>query len=277
MAASAVAAATLGACQKPGASQKASASLSGPIAAPTPTTTLPPTTTVPPTTTLPPTTTSLPRPTTTTLPRPTTTTIPGPVYPHYGSSGPDVLLLQQQLTSLGYWLGTPNGTFGLTTEEAVWALQKVAGLPRTGTWTPATAAAVGTAAKPTPQSPPGSGHVIEVNLTLDILMIVDNGQVTDTLNVSTGGHYVYYEHGQRAVAITPTGHFTTYREVNGTDVSPLGTLWRPKFFVGGYAIHGDSYVPATPVSHGCVRVTDAAIDWIWANNLDPLGTSVWVY
>ena len=54
-------------------------------------------------------------------------------------------------------------------------------------------------------------------------------------------------------------------------------LWRPKFFVGGIAIHGDSYVPAHPVSHGCVRVTNQAIDWIWATGSDPIGTPVWVY
>jgi hypothetical protein len=26
------------------------------------------------------------------------------------------------------------------------------------------------------------------------------------------------------------------------------------FFYSGYAIHGDSYVPIQPVSHGCVRI-----------------------
>ncbi|HVA73292.1 MAG TPA: L,D-transpeptidase [Acidimicrobiales bacterium] len=60
-------------------------------------------------------------------------------------------------------------------------------------------------------------------------------------------------------------------------VSALGELWRPKFFNSGFAIHGDSYVPPVPVSHGCVRVGNEAIDWIWAQNLAPLGTAVWVY
>jgi lipoprotein-anchoring transpeptidase ErfK/SrfK len=31
------------------------------------------------------------------------------------------------------------------------------------------------------------------------------------------------------------------------------------------------------VSHGCSRVSDEAINWIWANNLLPIGTDVWVY
>jgi lipoprotein-anchoring transpeptidase ErfK/SrfK len=79
------------------------------------------------------------------------------------------------------------------------------------------------------------------------------------------------------VANTPSGVFHTYRAIDGVDVDSLGTLWRPRFFTGGYAIHGDSSVPPYPVSHGCVRVSNEAIDWIWANNIDPLGTEVWVY
>ena len=36
-----------------------------------------------------------------------------------GSTGPAVLALQQRLSSLGYWLGTPDGAFGDSTEQAV--------------------------------------------------------------------------------------------------------------------------------------------------------------
>jgi lipoprotein-anchoring transpeptidase ErfK/SrfK len=42
-------------------------------------------------------------------------------------------------------------------------------------------------------------------------------------------------------------------------------------------VHGDSDVPPYPVSHGCARVSNEAIDWIWSNNLAPIGTEVWVY
>ena len=65
--------------------------------------------------------------------------------------------------------------------------------------------------------------------------------------------------------------------VTGTVTDSLGTLYRPRFFVDGYAIHGDDSVPPYPVSHGCVRVSNEAINWIWANNIDPIGTTVWVY
>ena len=122
-----------------------------------------------------------------------------------------------------------------------------------------------------------AGHMIEVDLTRQLLLIVTDGRVDAVLNTSTGGGYVYYDQGSRQVAITPTGHFATYSEVDGTRISSLGVLWRPKFFVGGIAIHGDSSVPAQPVSHGCVRVSNGAIDWIWASGSDPIGTPVWVY
>jgi peptidoglycan hydrolase-like protein with peptidoglycan-binding domain len=270
----AVAVTGLAACSRTSAESVAPINAGDTAAFPT-TTTVPPTTTTLAPITVPKTTTTRPAPAVTAPPPPTTTTTLDPSILQVGESGPAVMALQQALTSLGYWVGTPNAQFGSLTQQAIWALQKVAGIPASGKVDAATAAALASGTKPHPQST--SGYVIEVNLTLDVLMVVNNGQVQWTLNTSTGGHYVYYENGVRAVAVTPTGQFATYREVDGTDVSPLGTLWRPKFFVGGYAIHGDSYVPATPVSHGCVRVTDAAIDWIWANNIDPEGTEVLIY
>lgn len=174
--------------------------------------------------------------------------------------------------ALGYWLGTPNGTFGDATEQAVYALQKAAGIRRDGLVGPQTLAALGAGVVPHPRPMPG--WVIEVDLADDLLMFVTNGTLRWTLNTSTGGGYVYTG---GALAITPTGVFSIVREVNGMVTDNLGQLWRPKFFDGGFAIHGDSYVPPFPVSHGCVRVSDEAIDWIWTDGLAPIGTTVWVF
>ena len=215
-------------------------------------------------------------PTTTTAPTTTTTTTnPASSYLSEGSSGPAVLALQQRLSSLGYWLGTPDGTFGEATEQAVYALQKAAGIERDGIVGPVTEAALTKGVVPTPQST--SGYVVEVDLHDDLLMVVDNGQLKYTLNTSTGGGYWYTDDGVTALAETPTGHFSIIRQVDGMVVDSLGQLWMPKFFYEGFAIHGDSYVPAEPVSHGCVRVSDEAIEWIWADDVIPIGTSVWIY
>jgi peptidoglycan hydrolase-like protein with peptidoglycan-binding domain len=229
-------------------------------------------TTVPPTTAPPSTTT------TTTPPPPTTTTTTPPnpsTFLSVGSTGPRVLALQQRLTALGYWVGTPNGTFGDSTQQAVYAIQKAAGIERDGIVGPETESALKKGVQPRPR--PSTGYVIQVDLADDLVMFVKNGKLEYVLNTSTGGGYTYDTGSGTAIAETPTGVFHTYREVDGLVTDNLGQLWRPKFFTGGFAIHGDSYVPPTPVSHGCVRVSNEAIDWIWSAGLDPIGTEVWVY
>ena len=199
---------------------------------------------------------------------------PGPA-PQTGSRGPAVLQLQERLTALGYWLGPPDGTFGDSTQQAVFAYQKAAGLTRDGVVGPKTAAALAAGVVPSPRST--SGYVIEIDLADDLMLFVSNGKVEHVLNTSTGGGYVYTSDGVTAVADTPVGVFSIVRQVDGMVTDSLGQLWRPKFFYSGFAIHGDGYVPPFPVSHGCARVSNEAIDWIWADNLAPIGTEVWVY
>ncbi|MDH4147758.1 MAG: L,D-transpeptidase, partial [Acidimicrobiia bacterium] len=50
---------------------------------------------------------------------------------------------------------------------------------------------------------------------------------------------------------------------DGPEVAPLGTLYRPLYFTGGWALHGSLDVPAYPASHGCVRLSYADTDWLW--------------
>jgi peptidoglycan hydrolase-like protein with peptidoglycan-binding domain len=222
------------------------------------------TTTTAPTTT----TTEAPTTTSTTVPETTTTTAPPPPPApdtlHPGDEGEAVLALQQRLDSLGYWLGTPDGHYGGVTQQAVMAFQKVAGLSRDGIAGPATLAALETATRPAPR---GSGSGIEIDLTRQVLQIVADGQVTWTINTSTG----------RSGWRTRVGDFRIYNEIDGMRHAPLGDLWRPKYFDGGIAVHGSTSIPGTPASHGCARVSNAAIDLLWASGLAPLGTAVSVY
>ena len=64
---------------------------------------------------------------------------------------------------------------------------------------------------------------------------------------------------------------------DGWWVGDLGQIYRPKYFIGGVAIHGSLSVPAYPASHGCVRVSVAAMDMIWEQEILPRGTTVVVY
>ena len=227
-----------------------------------------------------PTSTSTAPPTTTTsVPPPTTTTalvvapVPAPVTPvpgkalAVGQKGPDVQQLQQRLTEMGYWLPGVDGSYSAATQHAVTAFQKANGLPRSGKADAATLAAMATAPRPTPAKPPVAGRTIEVDLQRQILMVINNGQVENVLDVSSG----------KPSTPTPPGDYTIQRQIDGMRVSDLGELWRPKYFTGGYALHGSPSVPTNAASHGCVRLTNAEIDWLWSSGVAPVGTPLSVY
>jgi peptidoglycan hydrolase-like protein with peptidoglycan-binding domain len=229
---------------------------------PTTTTTEATTTTTAPTTTIPPTTTTLP---------------PDPASDgklELGESGDAVAALQQRLVELGYWLGEADGTYGQLTRQAVMAFQKVEGLGRDGVAGPITQERLAVAARPTPRG----GGGLEIDLSRQVLFIVDGGQVTWAINTSTGNGEAYTSSsGGQARAVTPPGQFTVQREIDGLREAPLGTLYRPKYFNGGIAVHGSGSIPANPASHGCARVTNSAMDMLWASGAAAIGTPVWVY
>lgn len=190
-------------------------------------------------------------------------------------SGPVVLRAQQRLSALGYWLGTPDGEYGYLTGQAVMALQKAAGLGRDGILGPRTKAALERGARPTPRT--GSGSAVEVDKERQIVMVVLAGRLRYVFNTSTGSGQQYTSDGHTYVATTPEGRFSVQRQIDGLRVSRLGELWRPKYFTGGYALHGSPSVPGYPASHGCVRLSNGAIDYIWSAGLAPIGRTVWVY
>ena len=186
--------------------------------------------------------------------------------------------MQRRMAELGFWLGQPDGTFGDLTTQAVYAVQKAAGLERDGIAGPATrkmlADGVGAQARV-------GGDGIEIDLARQLLLVVRGGAVTTILNTSTGSNVPYAEvfEGKtyRGDAQTPPGNFNVFRQVSGEDKGPLGTLWSSKYFNGGIAVHGAPFVPPYPASHGCARVSMGAIAMIWADNLMPIGTQVSVY
>jgi Putative peptidoglycan binding domain/L,D-transpeptidase catalytic domain len=194
----------------------------------------------------------------------------------FGASGPAVAYLQTQLLNLGFWLPGPSGFYGSDTAHAVTAFQKLFGLARSGVVDAATQAAFRSARRATPRSP--SGYVIEIDKARQVLIVANNGAGQWVFDTSTGSDQTFYVDGVRKTAHTPEGYFTILRQVNGIAVGELGALYRPKYFTWwGVAVHGYSSVPPYPASHGCVRVTNAAIDFMWATNVLPLGATVWVY
>ena len=187
--------------------------------------------------------------------------------------GPPYAPLQDQLSALGYWLGKPDGHFGDLTQQAVYALQKAAGLPRDGVVGAKTRAALAAGKRPTITTT-GSGHRIEINKKTQLLLIIDGSKITTILNTSTGSGRTFVEKGNTEVAVTPSGSFHIQRVIDGNRIGPLGALWRPRYFNGGIAIHGIASVPPYPASHGCARLSFGAINWIWSTNQAPIGMSV---
>jgi lipoprotein-anchoring transpeptidase ErfK/SrfK len=175
-----------------------------------------------------------------------------------------VVALQQRLEELGYWTGERNGAFGEGTRHAVVAFQKVQRLARDGVVGPATAAALAAAGRAPAAS--SSGHVIEVDLSNQVLIVADGGRTTWVFDASTGA----------VAGTTPTGWWNVFLEINDYEHGDLGVLYRPRYFAPRVAVHGYPDVPATPASHGCVRVTNTTMDFIWAAGLMPMGSSVWV-
>ena len=193
-----------------------------------------------------------------------------------GNTGAAVKDVQTRLLRLGFWMPGANGVFDSNMQQAVWAFQKANRIPRTGVVDAATQKAFRTASRPRPRST--TGYRYEIDKTRQIAMIASNGYAKWTLNTSTGSDHGYDLDGVHYTAHTPEGQFTVIRQVNGPDKSPLGSLYRPKYFTwSGIAVHGYTSVPPYPASHGCTRVSNAAMDWIWATNVLPIGTSVWVY
>ncbi len=177
-----------------------------------------------------------------------------------GDEGPAVRALERRLVELRYHLPGVDGRFGVPTADAVMAFTKVQGMRRRGTVDAAVWRALADPRRPRPRLDDPGRHV-EVDQTRQVLFLVEDGEVTAILHVSTG-----------AGGATRDGAFRVYRKLAG--YSP-NRLYYPSYFDGLRAIHGWPEVPPYPASHGCVRVPMWSATWI--HGLVPLGTRVVIY
>jgi N-acetylmuramoyl-L-alanine amidase len=261
VAAGLVATLILAACEGAGASRAVS---TGPTAAPA---------TTAPTTA--PTTTPTTAPPVTTKPKPAKPKQPAePAKLRSGSEGQAVKLLQRRLAELGYQVHESDGRFGPETHHAVVAFQKVNRLDRDGVVGPITRKALERPRVPKPRSGRAGFHV-EADLTLQVVYLVADGRIREILDASSASGQTYTVRGDVRVSVTPLGDFKIQRKINAWRRSELGLLYRPAYFTGGYALHGAPSVPPFPASHGCIRITTAAMDRLFDRL--PVGTSMLVY
>ena len=183
----------------------------------------------------------------------------------YGHQGSIVSLLLDRLRELGYAAPSPRTVFDSDAQQAVYAFQKAQGLERTGAADAAFWRRLAKPAEVEPRYRSPASH-IEIDKQRQILIVVRNGRAALVSPVSTAGIAGYY---------TPVGRFAIGRKVPGYDPSPLGVLYKPMYFYGGYAIHGNPSVPPYPASHGCVRVPNFVADRLYVS--EPYGEAVFVY
>ena len=201
---------------------------------------------------------------------PTASASPSPERPRFAY---DVTAAQRVLTDGGYYVGPLDGRPGPVLRSAVMAFQKVNGLGADGTVGPATLKALAAPKRPVLKGSSPANRV-EVDLTRQVLYVVEGGAISRIMPVSSGNGATYEQKdGGTARALTPVGHYTIQRRIVGERRADLGILYDPQYFYGGWAIHGSNSVPAGPASHGCVRVTRPDAKYL----LDALRNGMAVY
>ena len=197
-----------------------------------------------------------------------------------GATGAAVVDVQNRLMAHGLLAArASNGVFDDNMQQAVYAFQKANGLPRTGVVDTATQADV-PHREPAARRARRRATMIEIDKTRQILMVVQNGvRVRYTFNASTGSDHPYIldgvgysrAHARRRVLGHPPGRRSRPRPARHAVAAEVLHL------VGHRGARLHESVPPYPASHGCTRVSNDAINWIWANNIMPIGTTVWVY
>lgn len=147
----------------------------------------------------------------------------------------------------------------------MYAFEKVQGLPRTRIADAALWRRLADPRSPIPRDARPAEH-LEIDKGHQVLYVVRRARVALIVPVSTAG---------LPGKFTPVGRFAIDRKVDGFDPSPLGTLYDPMYFTGGYAIHGNPSVPPYPASHGCVRVPMWIAPRLYATS--PYGETVQLY
>jgi L,D-transpeptidase catalytic domain len=180
---------------------------------------------------------------------------------HRGSGGPAVSLLNKLLRREGYY--APHGShFRNATGLAVLAYRKVHGMARTMSAPPTVLKTLADGRGSFKPKYPGQGRHVEVDLSHQVMALVDKGKARYTFHISSGK------------PSTPTirGHFHFYRKDPGYNSEGM---YYSVYFIRGYATHGYTPVPTFPASHGCVRNPIPFSRFIY--NWIHLGESIFVY
>lgn len=159
----------------------------------------------------------------------------------YGQRGLHVQFLQRRLRELRYVVRL-SGVIDGSTQRAVMAYRKVAGLPRNFSASRVVFERLARGRGRFVPKFPRHGKHVEADLSRQVLALIDRkGKVFRILHTASG------------TSATPTvrGSFRVYSKTPG--VNSLGMV-HSVYFHRGYAIHGYRSVPPSPASHGCLRI-----------------------
>lgn len=175
-------------------------------------------------------------------------------------SGREALLFNRLLADAGYHMGDVSDRFDESTALAVLAMRKVNDLPRTEEYDPSlfTMLLRGRGAfEPVHDQ---DGRYVEVDLSRQVMALIEDGKPTDVFHVSTGAFG------------TPTGTYSFYEKSPGYNQKGM---YYSVYYSGNYATHGYYTVPTYPASHGCVRNPEAYSVFIY--DRIQLGDPIFIY
>ena len=170
---------------------------------------------------------------------------------------PPVREAQQLLADLGYPVGPVDGIDGPQTQRALCAWRRLEG--REASRRPLQPGEV-EALRATDGLPAArtAGRGVTVDNTCQVLYLRVDGRWQDVHRASTGTD-----------GLPRAGSYTISRKRPGWHTSslypaPEPNMYNSMYFHGAVAIHGSHHVPPRPASAGCVRVTPAAADQLFA-------------
>jgi hypothetical protein len=174
--------------------------------------------------------------------------------------GREALLFNRLLADAGYHMGDVSDHFDESTALAVLAMRKVNDLPRTEEYDPSLFTMLLRGRGAFEPVHGEDGRYVEVDLSRQVMALIEDGKPTDVFHVSTGAFG------------TPTGTYSFYSKSPGYNQKGM---YYSVYYSGNYATHGYYTVPTYPASHGCVRNPEVysvfIYDWI------QLGDPVYIY
>ena len=179
-----------------------------------------------------------------------------------GGSNDSTALLNDLLNRNGY-ANAPNGrSYSSATRRAVLAFRKTNNMRRITSASSEVLKMLADGRGRFNPNYPGAGKHVEVDISRQVMALINHGKAQYTYHVSTGA------------PATPTirGHYRFYRREPGFNSHGM---YYSVYFIRGYAIHGYASVPTYNASHGCVRnpIPDSKFIYNWVS----LGMSIYTY